>query len=362
MLRAQARRESDAQVGFAARGHGDLALWAGAEDLLKLSDLEPLAQSAEVVERLASEFADRLWILQPPEILAVPVFGVGGQHEFDVAHLRQFGQQRRPRFGRGGVRAVGGGHDGLRGRLIERLGGVQQQALVGGEDRSIPRGVGRQDFEAAGLPPEDALEGRLGRETRRFGVDDLAVLNPDPPLGDSVADLQEDRALRKALELDEVDEALALDAAEAALGFAFEQRLDRFHEESDLLIGFRLDPILIDAHGVGPRAELFLADRGEHHQAELGILARRDSQHLQAVHFWHVQIADEQGVDLRLEHRERARAGVGRAHVGHARQVVAQHFPIQIQEILVIIQEQDFRLSAHAMKRLRLVSSGGRSA
>jgi hypothetical protein len=85
--------------------------------------------------------------------------------------------------------------------------------------------------------------------------------------------------------LDDVHQALALDAAKSGLGLAADQGLDGFHEEAHFLIGLRLDPVLIHAQRVGARAKLLVANAGEHDQAKLGIFAARDGEHLQSVHF-----------------------------------------------------------------------------
>ena len=83
--------------------------------------------------------------------------------------------------------------------------------------------------------------------------------------------------MREALQLDDVDQALALDTAKAGLGLAADQGFDGFHEEAHLLIGLRLDPILIHAQRVGSRAKLLVTNTREHDQPELGIFAARSS-------------------------------------------------------------------------------------
>jgi hypothetical protein len=103
--------------------------------------------------------------------------------------------------------------------------------LIRRKDGTRAEWVGWKDLKAAGFPGKDSLEGRFGRDARRFGIDDFAVLNPDFPLHHSVGDLQHGGALRQALQLNDVDKALALDAAESTLRFARQEGFNRLHEQ-----------------------------------------------------------------------------------------------------------------------------------
>ena len=142
----------------------------------------------------------------------------------------------------------------------------------------------------------------------------------------------------EALELDDIDQALALHAAEARLGFPADQGFDRFHEQAHFLIGLGLDPILIDAQGIGAGAELLIANSSQNDQAKPGILAPRDGEHLQAVHLRQVQIDDEQGELFGFEQRQGPGTGIGHPHFRQAWQMLAQHLPIQIQKVLIVVQ------------------------
>src|SRR5580765_6095799 len=87
------------------------------------------------------------------------------------------------------------------------------------------------------------------------------------------------------------------------------------------------------------------------------MLAPDDGHHLQSVHPGKVQFGDEDVELLRLEDRKCARSGVGHAHFGEAGQMLAQHLAIQIEEILILVQKQYFRLSWHDRLKFRLSSA-----
>src|SRR5439155_19418866 len=152
-----------------------------------------------------------------------------------------------------------------------------------------------------------SLASRLTGHAWRLRVDDFAILNPNVSFGGAIGYLEDRRTLRQTFQLDNIDQAFALHAAEASFLLPAEQGLDGLHKQTHFLVRLRLDPILIDAHGVGAGAELLLADAGKNDQAQLRIFAPGNREHLQAVHFRHVQVHDQQVELFRLQQRQRAR-------------------------------------------------------
>ncbi len=180
------------------------------------------------------------------------------------------------------------------------------------------------------------------------GVRDLAVLDPDATGKGAVDDFEDEGILRKAFQLDDVDEAFALDAAEAALvGVASEEGLDAVEELFDFLAGAGFLPVEIDAEAVNAGAELFVNDGGEDDGAHLGEFAADDGEDLKAVHLGHVEIADENGEGLGIHHGQRAGPLVEVENLGTARQL-GEDLLVKVQQILVIIQQQDFGAVGHS--------------
>ena len=95
---------------------------------------------------------------------------------------------------------------------------------------------------------------------------------------------------------------------------------------------------MIDAHGISAGAKLFVAHASQDHEAQFGIFAAGDGKDLQAIHFRHVQVEDEQRILVRFQHGEGARAGEGGADFRQHGQMLAEHFLVKIQEILIVIE------------------------
>jgi hypothetical protein len=87
-------------------------------------------------------------------------------------------------------------------------------------------------------------------------------------------------------------------------------------------------------------AELLIRHRSKHHCAKLRKLAPDNGEDLEAVHFGHLQVANQQPERLGFQHGEgapSAGSGVELWLSGH----LPQDLPIHLQQIRVIIQEQD---------------------
>ena len=89
------------------------------------------------------------------------------------------------------------------------------------------------------------------------------------PSSEPRRDAQDAGVLGEALDLDQVHEALALDAAEAAVVRPLrQQRIDALAEEADFRGGGRFLCIKIDAGGVGAGAVLLIAQAGDGDRAQ----------------------------------------------------------------------------------------------
>ena len=62
---------------------------------------------------------------------------------------------------------------------------------------------------------------------------------------------------------------------------------------------------------VGAGAVFLVQHAGQNNDAQMGKFAAHNGQHLQAVHFRHAQVGDQQVKRLRFQHRDGARAGIG---------------------------------------------------
>src|SRR5271168_4210366 len=116
---------------------------------------------------------------------------------------------------------------------------------------------GGKDFKIAALPGKDFAKGGLATKFTGDGVNNIAVLDPDAAFGDALSDTERGGAAGKAFELNEIDEVLALHAAETAgvLVVAVEEGLDAILEELHFLAVAGFLPEQLDALGVGAGAE-----------------------------------------------------------------------------------------------------------
>ena len=98
-------------------------------------------------------------------------------------------------------------------------------------------------------------------------VDHVAVLKPNSPFLYAVGDLEHRATLGKTFQLDDVHQALALQAAKDAVRFLAQQGFEAIHEQVDFLRGPRFFKIDVHAHRVGARAELFVGHGGQDRSA-----------------------------------------------------------------------------------------------
>ena len=178
--------------------------------------------------------------------------------------------------------------------LIQRLGGIQQQALVGVGDGAGVLRVGRQNFEIATFPREDFLKGLFARELSGDGVGNFPILHPNFSIQSPLSDVKNRRTAGKAFQLIQIDKTFTLHSAKAALVvyFTVEQRLDAILKKFDFLTGARLLPEKFHALRIGAGAIFLIQHPGQHHDAQMGKLAADNGQHLQPVHFWHAEVSD----------------------------------------------------------------------
>ena len=116
-----------------------------------------------------------------------------------------------------------------------------------------------------------------------------------------------------------------------------------------------LMPEEVHAQGVGAGAELLVHLRSQRHRAQLRILAADNRQNLQAVHLRHLQVANQQLKRLGFQHGHHARAGRGGVNLGPAGQL-GQDFPVQVQQVRIVVRQQNFRASVHRFLRQPLTS------
>ena len=132
---------------------------------------------------------------------------------------------------------------------------------------------------------------------------------------------------------------------------------DSMHSRNSLrfLFGGGLMPEEVHAQGVGAGAELFVHLRSQRHRAQVRILAADNRQNLQAIHLRHLQVANQQLKRLGFQHGYDARPGCGGVNLGPAGQL-RQDFPVQVQQVRIVIRQQDFRASVHCFLRQPLTS------
>src|SRR5260370_35791434 len=127
--------------------------------------------------------------------------------------------------------------------FILRLGGFQQQSLIGIEDGAAAVRLRRKGFKIPRLPGKYAAKGGFTRQFVGNGINHLAILDPDSAGKRAVDDLENGRILREAFQLDDVHEALALHAPKTALAVAPKQGLDAFQKLLDSPARARLLPV-----------------------------------------------------------------------------------------------------------------------
>ncbi len=304
-------------------GQGPVAVEAEAGNLGEAAGAQFVAQFAEAFLGVAGPGGDFGGVFQAPGFGGAFFLGAHCQDEFDAL---EFGQGGEGGAGGGGLALLAGGAGLLSAPFVHGLGGVEEQALVGAGDGAWVVGVWGLDFEVAAFPGEDFLEGILAFEIAGGGVDDFAVLHPDFALDAALGDVEDGGALGEALELDEVDEALALHAAEAAFGgdFAAEEGFDAVFEELEFLGAAGFLPEEVDAQGIGAGAVFFVENAGENDDAQVGVFAADDGQDLQAIHFGHAEVGDEECKGFGFEQGDGAGAGAGGGDFGFAGEVAEQ--------------------------------------
>ncbi len=184
----------------------------------------------------------------------------------------------------------------------------------------------------------------------RFGVNRFAFMNPDLAAERTVGNTEHGRTLRDALQLNDIHQALALDAAKTGLALAPEERLDAFEEHPDFFLGGGLVPEKIHAQGIHAGAELFVHHRSERDGAELGIFAADDGEDLEAVHLGHLEIANQKLERLGFEHGHRFPARIGDGDFRMAGKL-GEHLAVQLQQVRIVIQQQDFVVRVHCSLR-----------
>src|SRR5204862_8223304 len=107
---------------------------------------------------------------------------------------------------------------------------------------------------------------------------------------------------------------------------------------------------MINAHSVGARAKLFVADAGEDYEANMGMLGAHNGEDLKAVHFGHVKVDDEHVEGLSIEHGQGTGASAGALDFGHAGEVLAEHLAIELRKSRIIVQQQ-YLGSCHISER-----------
>src|SRR5208282_669164 len=100
-------------------------------------------------------------------------------------------------------------------------------------------------------------------------------------------------------------------------------------------------PVEIHAKTVNAGAELFVNNGSENNGPHVGEFAPDDGEDLEAVHFRHVEIAYEDGERLAVHHGQRA-GTVGRGENLRAARQLGENLLVKVQQILVVIQQQDF--------------------
>ena len=256
--------------------------------MIQLSGLKTFAQRAKSFDRLPDPLRNLFRIFCAPRFKFLLVGGNG----YDEFHSVEAGQPRQRGFGRPG-RATA--FRGLPFCFVQRLGGFQQQPLVGIENRPLPFRFGLEDFKITCVPGKNFAKGGLARQVLRCGVDQIAVFEPDFAGQRAVGDFEHRGTLRQAFQLDDVHQTFTLHAAEpAGVGLPVEQRFDAVDEEVDFPARVRLFQKQVDAHGVGARAELRVHNRSHDRRAELRKFAPHDGQHLEPVHLGHVQVRDQE--------------------------------------------------------------------
>ena len=310
--------------------------------MIQLPGLQTLSQRAKTLHGLSNPLGNLLRVLNAPGIKS----GVVGGDGHDEFHTVEADQRHQRRLGGGIGRGIGAGRAFAFPGLVQRLRAFQQQTLVGIEDGAGAVRVSRKDFEVTRLPGKDLPESSFPFQCLRFRVNHIAVVEPDFAAQRPVRDFEDRGTPRQALDLDDVHQAFALHAAKPAVHLAAEQRLDAVEKKHDFLTGVRLLQKQVDPHGVGPGPKLRVHDRSHDGSAQLWEFAPHDRQDLQAVHFRHAQVGDKQREGLGIQQRNRPRAGSGGIDFRLARQP-AQYFPVQLEQILIVINEEDFMLDGH---------------
>jgi len=185
------------------------------------------------------------------------------------------------------------------------------------------------------------LEGFLAAHAAGFGVNDIAIEDPDAALEGAAGDAEEAGVPREALYLDKVHEALALDAAEAAVFFTFEKEgLDALAENANLGRGGGLLCVQIDAGGVGASAVLLIAGSGDDDELEVREAAAGAEEDLEAVDLGHAEVCNEKFEWFGVQESESAGAGIGDLDIWAAGET-ANDFLVKIEEFAVVIEDKN---------------------
>jgi len=121
------------------------------------------------------------------------------------------------------AQVVAGCGTSIRLSFIKRLRGIEQQSLVGSHDFARALRVDRQNFKVPCAPGKNAFESVLTLDVLRGRVVNLAILNPNAAFESAVRYFENAGTAGQTLELDQIDQALALHTAEPAAVFAIEQ-------------------------------------------------------------------------------------------------------------------------------------------
>ena len=230
---------------------------------------------------------------------------------------------------------------GIGGEFVKRLGAIEQEALVGAKDSAGTGRVARQYLEVAGFPAEYLPEGFFAASVLDLGIDDIAALDPDSPLEGTAGDAEDAGVLGKALYLDKIHEALAVDATKTAVGAGLrEKRINALAEEANLGRGGRFLSVKIDAGRVGACPVLLIAKARNGDGAERGETLAGTEEDLKAIDLRHAEICDKKGEGLCVKQGECAGGAGSDTNLGTAGQA-AKDAAVGIEELLVIVEDEN---------------------
>src|SRR5947207_4185790 len=153
---------TQAEFRFTVSRERNVALRAKSFVLHQGSRVYSLSQPAKSLECLPGPFGHALRIFKAARHWSLFLSRLHGENKLNSIDLRQLRDSRRNR--RRSCVAI---YSAL---FVNRLGGFQQQAIVGFENSALPARLRWKRFESAGSPGKNFVKCRFACDFARFGV------------------------------------------------------------------------------------------------------------------------------------------------------------------------------------------------